>query len=315
MGDGDSSAQMSYWSSCLWNRIRGHRARSGSTSMRPTTRCTGIRKGASFTATTVATVICRCTSSAASICCARRLRESNQDASAGSIEELERIVGQIRRHWPRTRIHIRGDSGFCRESIMKWCEDHGIGFVLGLARNRRLVRALGGAMHEAHSVHRRTGKPARRFRDLHLPDSKVMESQPPGGGQGGVSVEGGESAVRGDQSRRFSLCCSVCRRRVKPASVRFFGRRFYVGALFVVSALAVAGGVRLHTIARAVGSSGADAEALAALVDGSLSCDPAVAGEAGRGGRRRPKSRRCARCCASCGGGAFARGCCAPWSG
>ena len=51
--------------------------------------------------------------------------------------------------------------------------------------------------------------------------------------------------------RRFSLCCSVCRRRVKPASVRFFGRRFYVGALFVVvSALAVTGGVRLPTLAR-----------------------------------------------------------------
>ena len=54
-----------------------------------------------------------------------------------------------------------------------------------------------------------------------------------------------------DDVRRFSLCCSVCRRRVKPPSVRFFGRRFYVGALFVVvSALAVAGGVRLHTVAR-----------------------------------------------------------------
>ena len=85
---------------------------------------------------------------------------------AGSIEELERIVGQIRRHWPRTRIHIRRDSGFCRESIMKWCENHGVGFVLGLARNRRLVRALGGAMHEARSVHGRTGKAARRFRDF-----------------------------------------------------------------------------------------------------------------------------------------------------
>ncbi len=54
--------------------------------------------------------------------------------------------------------------------------------------------------------------------------------------------------------RRFSLCCSVCRRRVKPPSVRFFGRRFYVGALFlVVSALAVAGGARLQTIARRCG--------------------------------------------------------------
>ena len=61
----------------------------------------------------------------------------------------------------------------------------------------------------------------------------------------------GLAAELRDDVRRFSLCCSVCRRRVKPASVRFFGRRFYVGALFVVvSALAVTGGVRLHTIAR-----------------------------------------------------------------
>ena len=65
-----------------------------------------------------------------------RLRESNQDASAGSIEELERIVGQLRRHWPKTRINIRGDSGFCRESIMRWCEEHDVGYVLGLARTR-----------------------------------------------------------------------------------------------------------------------------------------------------------------------------------
>ena len=122
---------------------RARRASSDSTSMRPTTRCTVSRKGDSFTATTVATVICRCTSSAASICCGARLREANQDASAGSIEELERIVGQIPRHWPRTRINIRGDSGFCRDSIMKWCEEQGVGFVLGLARNQRLVRAPG----------------------------------------------------------------------------------------------------------------------------------------------------------------------------
>ena len=95
-----------------------------------------------------------------------RLRASNQDGSAGSVEELERIVSQIRRHWPRTRINIRGDSGFCRESIMQWCEANDVGFVLGLARNRRLVRALGSEMREARKVHQRTGKPARRFRDF-----------------------------------------------------------------------------------------------------------------------------------------------------
>ena len=95
-----------------------------------------------------------------------RLRPSDRDASAGSIEELSRIVGRIRRHWPKTRIHIRGDSGFCRESIMAWCEEQDVGDVLGLARNRRLVRALGAEMREARSVHLRTGRPARRFRDF-----------------------------------------------------------------------------------------------------------------------------------------------------
>lgn len=95
-----------------------------------------------------------------------RLRPSNQDGAAGSVEELTRIVSQIREYWPKTRIIIRGDSGFCREGIMHWCEDHGVGYVLGLARNKRLSRALGQAMEEARVEHVRTGKPARRFRDF-----------------------------------------------------------------------------------------------------------------------------------------------------
>ena len=99
------------------------------------------------------------------VLCAR-LRPSDRDASAGSIEELERIVRQLRRHWPRTRVCIRGDSGFCRESIMRWCEDHGVGYVLGLARNARLVRAVGRQMRRAQAVHRTTGEPARRYRDF-----------------------------------------------------------------------------------------------------------------------------------------------------
>ena len=95
-----------------------------------------------------------------------RLRPSNQDASAGSVEELERIIGQIRAHWPKTRIVIRGDAGFCREAIMAWCEANNVRYVLGLARNKRLQRALGEAMEEARTAHERTGQPARRFRDL-----------------------------------------------------------------------------------------------------------------------------------------------------
>jgi hypothetical protein len=68
-----------------------------------------------------------------------RLRKSDIDASAGSVEELQRILGQIRAQWPATKIVIRGDAGFCREAIMAWCEAHGVDFVLGLANNERLL--------------------------------------------------------------------------------------------------------------------------------------------------------------------------------
>jgi hypothetical protein len=67
-----------------------------------------------------------------------RLRCSNIDASAGALEEVQRIVGQIRKKWPAVEILLRADSGFCRDALMSWCEDHGVGFVFGLAKNQRL---------------------------------------------------------------------------------------------------------------------------------------------------------------------------------
>jgi len=95
-----------------------------------------------------------------------RLRPSNQDGAAGSVEELERIVGQIRERWPKTRINIRGDSGFCRDWLMNWCEDNGMGYVLGLARNQRLTRAIGEDLQLAKLAHERSGQPERRYREL-----------------------------------------------------------------------------------------------------------------------------------------------------
>jgi hypothetical protein len=62
-----------------------------------------------------------------------RLRPSNIDAGAGAREEAERIVGRIRAKRPRVAIVLRGDSGFCRDEIMAWCEDNGVDYVLGLA--------------------------------------------------------------------------------------------------------------------------------------------------------------------------------------
>ncbi len=95
-----------------------------------------------------------------------RLRPSNIDGSAGSTEELTRIVGYIRRHWPKVRIVVRADSGFCRDDLMALCEAEGIDFVLGLARNSRLEQKISEDLDKAHARHLRTGKPARVFADF-----------------------------------------------------------------------------------------------------------------------------------------------------
>jgi len=97
---------------------------------------------------------------------AAKLRRSNIDGSAGAEEELARIVGRIRASWPRVRILVRADSGFARERLMAWCEAHGVDFVFGLARNARLVAEIEWHMARAEAESRRTGQPARRFKDF-----------------------------------------------------------------------------------------------------------------------------------------------------
>lgn len=92
-----------------------------------------------------------------------RLREANIDASAGSLREIERIVGQIRAAWPQVRIVLRGDSGFCREELMSWCEQHQVEFVFGFARNDRLRRTIADAMTEAARKYQQTRQAARVF--------------------------------------------------------------------------------------------------------------------------------------------------------
>src|SRR5499427_8494227 len=97
--------------------------------------------------------------------CARQ-RPSNQDASAGAQQEVERIVRQIRRCWPQVEIILRADSGFCREELMAWCEAHQVDYVLGLARNQRLERKIAPALGQAKSAHQQTGQAARVFVEL-----------------------------------------------------------------------------------------------------------------------------------------------------
>jgi hypothetical protein len=94
------------------------------------------------------------------------LRPSDIDASKGCVVHLSRIVEQIRQQWPNVQIVLRGDSGFCREYLMRWCEANGIDFLFGLAKNKRLLRILGAEMQEAKEAYQATGKPARVFKDF-----------------------------------------------------------------------------------------------------------------------------------------------------
>ena len=95
-----------------------------------------------------------------------RLRRANADGAAGSVEELERIVDRIREAWPETRVVVRADSGFCREWLLSWCEESGVDYVIGIARNQRLLTQLADSMLLAKNEHDRTNRPARIFEDL-----------------------------------------------------------------------------------------------------------------------------------------------------
>jgi hypothetical protein len=95
-----------------------------------------------------------------------KLRRSNIDASAGAVEEVARIVTQIRARWPKVNILLRADSGFAREKLMAWCEAHGVDYVFGLARNERLVSAVADDLMVAEAECWIQGAPARRFADL-----------------------------------------------------------------------------------------------------------------------------------------------------
>ena len=95
-----------------------------------------------------------------------KLRPANIDAAAGAIEEVARIVHQLRQRWPKVRIVLRADSGFAREGLMVWCEANAVDYLFGLARNVRLVRHIGAELEDAGAESVLTSRPARRFKDF-----------------------------------------------------------------------------------------------------------------------------------------------------
>jgi hypothetical protein len=139
------------------------------------------------------------------VLCAR-LREANRDASFGCLTEIRRIVTQIRAAWPAVKIVLRGDSGFCRNELMRWCESNGVDFLFGMARNPRLLRIIGRQLHEATEQWKQTGKPARVFSEFQYRTKKTNK----GGwdrkrrvvAKGGTYRWQRESAFRGDLAER-----------------------------------------------------------------------------------------------------------------
>ena len=89
---------------------------------------------------------------------AAKLRPANIDASAGSVEEMARIVTRIRQRWSEVRILLRADSGFAREALMVWCENNGVDFLFGLAKNSRLVAEIEAELAQAAEQSRQTEK-------------------------------------------------------------------------------------------------------------------------------------------------------------
>ncbi len=95
-----------------------------------------------------------------------RLRSADRDAAAGSRKEVSRIVRGIRAAWPAVRIVLRGDSGFCPDELLSWCEASGVDYVVGLARNERLRKLIEAPLREAQGLSVTKGEPARVFTEF-----------------------------------------------------------------------------------------------------------------------------------------------------
>ena len=132
------------------------------------------------------------------VLCAR-LREASHDAAFGCREEIERIVAQIRTVWPEVKIILRGDSGFCRNDLMNWCEDNKVDFLFGLAKNKRLVRIIGADLHAAMELWKQTAKPARIFSEFRYGAKKTKK----GGWDRERRVVAKAEHIDGKQNPRF----------------------------------------------------------------------------------------------------------------
>ena len=171
-----------------------------------------------------------------------RLRPSNIDGASGSVEDLERIILRIRTSWPEVRIIVRGDSGFCREEIMTWCEDNGVDFILGLAKNSRLQNILAPTLKYAGFIHRMFGVSTRYFDDFQYKTLKSWRRERRVVGKAEYLSKGGNprfvvTSLRGEEYRARELYEELyCARgdmenRIKEQQLCLFADRTSTGKI------------------------------------------------------------------------------------
>ena len=107
-----------------------------------------------------------------------KLRTADKGAANGALEEVKRIIGAIRKRWPKTEIVVRGDSGFCNDELMAWCEKQSdVYYVLGLAQNARLLREIARQQEQAKLRCEISGKAARVFTEFRYATLKSWSAQ------------------------------------------------------------------------------------------------------------------------------------------
>lgn len=94
------------------------------------------------------------------------LRPANIDAAKHSRAITKLLTQRLRQRWPQVKIILRGDSGFCRWRLLRWCDRHGVGYVFGLARNKRLERELKPTIEQAQAACEATGQKQRLFTEF-----------------------------------------------------------------------------------------------------------------------------------------------------
>jgi hypothetical protein len=91
------------------------------------------------------------------------LRPSNIDAARHAPAILKLLVARLRQAWPQVKIIFRGDSGFCRWRMLRWCERHGVDYVVGLAKNTRLIALASELLQQAAAGHAQSQDKQRLF--------------------------------------------------------------------------------------------------------------------------------------------------------